>query len=177
MNNDSEWLRKLCDLNEEEIARRYKYLGEGISRKVYAIDGNYVIKLAKDSDGYHQNRVEQYVYTHVNEHLRKYLCPLILFKPKSIIMRRSKPLSEIIKDKYINIKTIRQEKTACRDLNHLAKKYYLYYSDIIDTSSWGKLEDENVLIDYGCTSEEGDHYYNFLFLLNGLSDVNLRDGS
>jgi len=171
MENDLDWLRKLCDLNEEEIAGRYKYLGEGISRKVFAIDDDYVIKLAKDSDGYHQNRVEQYVYTQVNEHLRKYLCPLILFTPKCIIMTRAQPLSEIIKDKSVNIKTIRQEKTACRDLNYLAKKYYLLYDDIIDTSSWGKLEDENVLIDYGCTSEEGDHYYDFLFWLYGLCDV------
>lgn len=164
MNNDIDWLRKLCDLNENEICKRYKYMGEGISRKVFAIDENYVIKIAKDQDGYYQNKVEQYVYTNVSEHLRKYLCPLILFTPKSIIMKRAVPLSEIFKDKTINIKTIRQEKTTRRDLNYLAKKYYLYYSDIIDTSSWGKLEDKNVLVDYGCTSEEGDFYYSLLFL-------------
>jgi len=167
MNNDTDWLSKICTLDEKEISERYKYLGEGISRKVFAIDENYVIKIAKNRDGYYQNRIEQFVYTHVNERQRKYLCPLILFTPKSIIMKRAEPLSEFIKDETIDIKTIRQEKGACRDLNYLAKKYFLYYSDIIDTSSWGKLKEKNVLIDYGCTSEVGDLYYSMLFLLNG----------
>lgn len=57
-------------------------------------------------------------------------------------MRRAVPLQEIIKDKSIDIKKIRSELTAWRDLNYLAKKYYLYYKDIIKINFWGKLEDK-----------------------------------
>ncbi|MFA6941679.1 MAG: hypothetical protein WCQ54_12000 [Clostridiaceae bacterium] len=171
MDNDENWVRKLFYLNEYEISKRYKYLGEGISRKVFAIDDNYVIKIAKNRNGYYQNKVEQFIYTNVNDQLRKYLCPIILFTSKCIIMRRAVPLPEIIKDKSIDIKKIRSEITAWRDLNYLARKYYLYYSDVVKISSWGKLEDNYVLIDYGCTSKEGDFYYGMYFLFSDFLKV------
>ena len=77
-------------------------------------------------------------------------------------MRRAIPLSSLIKDKYINPKTIRPEKESYDDLNKLTKDFILYPEDIISTSSWGIYNNENVLIDYGCTTYLGDAFYTFL---------------
>lgn len=58
MGNDENWGCKLFDLDGYELSKRYKYLGEGIGRKVFAIDDKYVIKIAKNGNGYYQNKGE-----------------------------------------------------------------------------------------------------------------------
>ena len=74
-------------------------------------------------------------------------------------MPRAIQLSSLTSEKYIDIKTIRPEISAKRDLLHLAKRFYLYYNDIKSVSSWGIVNNIAMLIDYGCTNEEGDRYY------------------
>lgn len=150
-------------LSDREISHRYKYLGEGISRRVYSLNDDYVIKLAKGAEGHYQNKVENYVFTHVDQNTLKYLCPIVWFNPRMIIMRKAVPLSKIIKDKHINLATIRPEYTAADDLRALAFNFFLYYRDILATSSWGQLNDTNLLIDYGCTSRIGDIFYDMVF--------------
>lgn len=149
----------IYSMNLSEIKRRYTFLGEGISREVYAVNDNYVIKVAKGREGLYQNRIEKYVYTHANKKLKSYLCPIIWYKPRMIVMPRAVPLSQIINSKFVDLKSIRSEPTAYNDLLYLAKKFYLYFEDIESTSSWGLLNSTPVLIDYGCTSEEGDWFY------------------
>ena len=48
-------------------------------------------------------------------------------------------------------------------LNNMSKKYYLYFNDIIQTSSWGILNNKCVLIDYGCPNKKGVEFYSKLF--------------
>lgn len=151
--------KNICKLSNKEISEKYTFLGEGISREVYAINKEYVVKVAKIDDGRYQNRVENHVYSHANNNLLKYLCPIVWFEPDRIIMRRAIPLSSLIKDKYINLKTIRPEKYSYADLNKLTNNFILYADDIISTSSWGIYNKENVLIDYGCTTYIGDAFY------------------
>ena len=67
--------KNICNMSDKEIAKKYKFLGEGICRKVYSINEDYVVKVAKVDDGEYQNRVENYVYTHASKNLIKYLCP------------------------------------------------------------------------------------------------------
>ena len=155
--------KKICNLSNKEIARKYKFLGGGISRKVYSINKDYVIKVAKPDDGSYQNRVENHVYTHASKNLIKYLCPIVWFQPDRIIMRRAIPLSSLIKDKYIDLKTIRPEKESYVDLNTLTNNFILLADDIISTSSWGIYNNEKVLIDYGCTTYLGDAFYTFFY--------------
>ncbi|MBC8060881.1 MAG: hypothetical protein H7Y18_09465 [Clostridiaceae bacterium] len=150
-------------LSDRQIEDKFLYLGEGIARKVYAIDDEYVIKIAKGVDGLFQNQVEYYVYSKVNSTLLSYLCPILAFHPRILLMKRAIPLSNYNQNKRINLKTIRKEKNSETKLNYLADKYYLYYNDIISSSSWGELNKKNVLIDYGCTSVSGDRYYGKLF--------------
>lgn len=155
--------KKICTLSNKEIAKKYVFLGEGLSREVYSINEDYVIKVAKIDDGSYQNRVENHVYTHAPKYLLKYLCPIVWFEPNRIIMRRAIPLSSLIKDKYIDLKTIRPEKESYANLNKLTSDFILLAEDIISTSSWGIYNKENVLIDYGCTTYLGDVFYNFLY--------------
>ena len=60
MSNYRRVFKEIYSMNWYEINNRYKYLGEGISRRVYAIDEKYVVKIAKNNEGYFQNRVERY---------------------------------------------------------------------------------------------------------------------
>jgi hypothetical protein len=142
-----------------EIENRYTFLGEGISRAVYAVNDKFVIKVAKGREGVYQNRVERYVYSHASKALRSYLCPILWYKSGMIVMPRATPLSQLINNKFVDLKTIRSEPTAYKDLLYLTKKFYLFFEDIESTSSWGILNNVPVLIDYGCTSEEGDLFY------------------
>ena len=59
--------KNICNLSNEEIAKKYLFLGEGISREVYSINKYYVIKVAKIDDGSYQNRIENHVYTHATQ--------------------------------------------------------------------------------------------------------------
>ena len=54
---------------------------------------------------------------------------------------------------------IRPEKESYADLNKLTQNFILDADDIISTSSWGIYNNENVLIDYGCTTYLGDIFY------------------
>lgn len=158
----------LYKLKTEDFDLNFKFLGEGISRKVYALDDKYVIKVAKDKEGIYQNRVEHYVYTHINFKLKKYLASIACFKPNLIIMERAIPLRNTVKDEYINVFNFYKDKNFFKDLCYLADKYYLFYEDLISSSSWGIINDNIVLIDYGCTSVFGDMYYDMEFIMNSL---------
>jgi len=155
--------KNICNKSNNEITKKYEFLGEGISREVYAINKDYVVKIAKLDDGEYQNRVENHVYTHATKNLIKYLCPIVWFEPARIIMRRAIPLSSLISDKYINLKTIRKEKESYDELNKLTTTFILLPDDICSTSSWGIYNNEIVLIDYGCTTYLGDAFYNALY--------------
>jgi hypothetical protein len=154
---------KIYQLSDRQINHNYKYLGEGISRRVYSLNDDYVIKLAKGSEGHYQNKVEHYVFTHVDSNILRYLCPIVWFNPRMIIMKKAVPLSKIIRDRHINLATIRPEQNAADDLRSMAFNFFLYYKDILATSSWGELSGANVLIDYGCTSRIGDIFYEMVF--------------
>ncbi|MFL0247792.1 hypothetical protein [Candidatus Clostridium stratigraminis] len=164
------FFKNLCNLRSTDFDLKFLFLGEGISRKVYALDKDYVIKVAKGNEGIYQNKVELYVFTHVNLKLKKYLSPIACFKPNILIMERAVPLTNTLKDKYINVFNFSKDKAFFNDLCFLADKHYLFYEDLISVSSWGMLKDNNVLIDYGCTSPFGDMFYDLKFIMNSFKN-------
>jgi hypothetical protein len=166
LNINQQLFKELYSLKEEDFYKRFEFLGEGISRKVFALNDEYVLKLAKDEEGYYQNKIEQHVYSYCPVKLKKYLCPIACYKPHLLIMKRAEPLASVIGEKYVNLKTLRKEPKLFDDLNYLADKFYLFYEDLICVSSWGSLNSENVLMDYGCTSYNGDFFYEMYFLFN-----------
>jgi hypothetical protein len=155
--------KRICNMSSKEIAKKYVFLGEGLCRRVYSINEDYVVKVAKIDGGRYQNQIENHVYTHANKNFLKYLCPIVWFEPDRIIMRRAIPFSSLSKEKYIDLKTIRPEKESYTDLNKLTKHFILDPDDIVSTSSWGILNNENVLIDYGCTTYLGDAFYSIFY--------------
>lgn len=157
--NDKKLFKQVCSLSNKEIAKKYEFIGEGMCREVYSITEDYVVKVAKVDGGRYQNSIENHVYTHASKNLLKYLCPIIWYEPNRIIMRRAIPLSSIIKDKQIDLKTIRPEKESYDDVKKLTHDFILDPEDIISTSSWGIYNNKNVLIDYGCTTYLGDIFY------------------
>ena len=165
MRSEEEWFHSIYLYTKKKIRKKFVYLGQGISRKVYAINDDYVIKLAKGHEGLYQNKVEYYIFTHASNNLKKYLCPIIWFKPRMIVMKRAVPLSELTNNKNIDLKTIRTEKKAFEELTELYERFFLLYEDIISTSSWGILNEEKVLVDYGCTNDLGDLFYDIKFSL------------
>jgi hypothetical protein len=169
LNITQQLFTELYNLKEEEFYKRFEFLGEGISRKVFMLNEEYVLKLAKDEEGYYQNKIEQHVYSYCPTRLKKYLCPIVCFKPRLLIMKKAEPLVKVIQGKYVNLKNLRKEAELFQDLNYLADKFHLFYEDLICVSSWGSLNGENVLIDYGCTSYNGDFYYEMYFLFNKIS--------
>jgi hypothetical protein len=160
---DEVLFKHVCSLNSKIIREKYKYLGEGISREVYAINEDFVVKVAKGNEGIYQNRIENHVYTHVDKNLLKYLCPISWFQPNRLIMRRAIPLSKFNKNQFIDINSLRPEKELSADLRRLANSFLLFYEDIISVSSWGIYKNEQVLIDYGCTEKTGDVFYRVFY--------------
>ncbi len=153
------YFRKIHRMNLNEIHQRYEYIGEGISRIVYGINDQWVVKVAKGIEGLYQNKVELYVYKHCGNRFKKYLCPIIWHRPDMIIMPRAIPISKITKNKKIDLKLIRPEPEAFNDLMDFTKRFYMLYEDIEAASSWGILNKTPVLIDYGCTDRKGDRFY------------------
>lgn len=167
--NDLNILIKYLDtLSIKDYKKNFTFLGEGIARKVFALNKNLVVKVAKDEDGLHQNFVESYIYNNAPLNLKRYLCPVLIYKKNFLIMPRAEKLLNIRRASFVNLDELRDENTVYEDIANLSEKFLLFKEDLYVHSSWGFLNDNYYLIDYGCTSEKGDLYYDFIMRLNGL---------
>lgn len=151
----------LNSFSNNDFKKHFKFLGEGIARKVYSLSDNLVIKVAKNNaDGYHQNFVEEFIYYNAPSHIKRYLCPIYYCNDRIIIMEKALPYNKYLKENIpINLKELRDEPTVTRDIEELISNYYLFRSDIYSSTSWGIINNSFYLIDFGCTSNFGDHYY------------------
>lgn len=160
MNLTNEFIEELNNYSQKKFKKKFKFLGEGIARKVYALDDKYVVKVAKNDDGYHQNFVERYIYASSPPELKRYLCPIYYSNDKIIIMAKATPYNKITgRHSFVNPSQFREEPTIKTDLNSLIYKYHLYTDDIYAARSWGVIDGKYYLIDFGCTSELGDRFY------------------
>ncbi|MGL5634616.1 MAG: hypothetical protein ACRDDL_06105 [Sarcina sp.] len=170
MELDSNNIEKLNNYSMKTLKKKFKFLGEGIARKVFSIDDKYVIKVAKNDDGYHQNFVERFIYANSPEELKKYLCPIYYSNDRIIIMAKATPYNKIIgKHIFVNPRDFRNEEYVVEDLKKLISTFHLYTEDIFAARSWGVINGEFFLIDFGCTSDFGDMYYDgikSLYFLN-----------
>ena len=156
----TEFIEELNNYPLKKLKKKFKFLGEGIARKVYALDDSFVVKVAKNDDGYHQNFVERYIYGNCPPELKRYLCPIYYSNDKIIIMAKAEPYNKITgKHSFINPNKFRDEPSVKNDLNILISKYHLYVDDIYAARSWGLIDGKYYLIDFGCTSDLGDMFY------------------
>ena len=161
-------MKYLSNLPMKEYKKKFTFLGEGIARKVFALNKNLVVKVAKDEDGLHQNFVESYIFKNAPYNLKKYLCPVLLYNKRILIMPRAEVFPNIRRKTFVDLKKLREESSIEEDIYTLGEKYFLFKEDLYVHSSWGIINDNYYLIDYGCTSCEGDLYYDFLMRTNGL---------
>ena len=161
-------MKYLSNLPMKEYIKRFTFLGEGIARKVFALNKNLVVKVAKDEDGLHQNFVESYIFKNAPYNLKRYLCPVLLYNKRILIMPRAEIFPNIRRKTFVDLKELREESSIEEDIYTLGEKYFLFKEDLYVHSSWGIINDNYYLIDYGCTSCEGDLYYDFLMRTNGL---------
>lgn len=144
----------------KKLKKKYEFLGEGIARKVFALDNKYVIKVAKNEDGYHQNFVERYIYANCEPEIKRYLCPIFYSNDRIIIMAKAIPYNKIIgKHDFVDPRNFRIEQTVVDDLKKLISEYHLFTEDIFTARSWGVINGTFYLIDFGCTSDFGDVFY------------------
>ena len=160
-----------CEKSSKNLSINYfkkhlLFLGEGISRVVFALNNSLVLKVAKSSDGFMQNFIENYVYNTCPNNLKKYLCPVIFCNTKYLIMLRTTPYVDIYNEKFIDISILRDEPTAKDDLSLLANNFHLFKDDLNKVSSWGILNNQCYLIDYGCNNPSSDDFYNNLMINN-----------
>ncbi|BDC02631.1 hypothetical protein LTX14_000157 [Clostridium perfringens] len=161
-------MKYLSNLPMKEYKKRFTFLGEGIARKVFALNKNLVVKVAKGEDGFHQNFVESYIFKNAPYKLKRYLCPVLLYNKRILIMPRAEIFPNIRRKTFVDLKKLREENSIEEDIYTLGEKYFLFKEDLYVHSSWGIINDTYYLIDYGCTSEEGDLYYDLIMKINGL---------
>lgn len=164
--NNLDFKEYFNDLPKDYFKRNLTFLGEGISRITFALNDLLVLKVAKSYDGLMQNFTENYVYKNSNDNLKKYLCPIIFCNNKYLIMLRASPYINIYNKKFINISDLRDEKEAESDIILLANTFDLFKDDLKKTSSWGILNNEYYLIDYGCNNPKSDEVYRNLMINN-----------
>lgn len=149
-------------MSKKEISGKYKLLGEGGGRLIYGLDDRYVIKLSKSDGGDEQCEQEYYIYNDIEENLKRYLCPVIWYKDDMLIMRKAIPLAKNRKEKSKNVfkfLNVGINDTLYLNTMKLIEAYDLLYGDIKSLSSWGMIDNQIVLIDYGCTNEIYDKYF------------------
>lgn len=160
--SDTKLFENIFLMSKREIDARFQLFGEGGGRLIYALDNNYVIKLSKFDGGLKQCRAEHYIYNNAQEDLKKYLCPVVWYKEDMLIMRKAIPFAKNKKRKnedFFNIFNIKKEDTLYKNIIELVKTYDLLFGDIKSLSSWGLLDNQIVLIDYGCTNDIFDKYF------------------
>lgn len=162
--------KELDRLSLKKISQKYKFLGEGIARKVYAIDDKYVVKISKGIDGFYQNSVENYIYTKASDELKTILCPIEYFSKKYLIMKRAIPMSTLTNKRYIDVSKFNGYNHLKDFMNILVGKFFLLEEDLYSPTSWGYLDNKLCLIDYGCTTDYGDFYYDFILTLNKIDN-------
>lgn len=146
----SDMFENIYYMRPEEIRLNFKFLGAGISRAVYAIDDYFVVKRATCMDGFDQCGLEKKIYENSGAKYKKYLCPVIWYRPGMLVMPRAVPFTDLSPNTLFNINSL--GRGAGADLKRLSRKYNLLFEDILSSSSWGLLAGRPVLIDYGCTN-------------------------
>lgn len=160
--SNTELFKKIFLMSNTDIERTYEYLGEGAGRTVYAINKRYVIKLSKSEGGDKQCEMEKYIFNNAPRYLKKYLCPVVWYENDMVIMKRATSLVQTKEDSHKNIFRflgISVEDPFYKKINKLIDIFDLLYGDVKSLSSWGLLDGQLVLIDYGCTYKLYKKYF------------------
>lgn len=138
--------------------KAYKYLGSGSGRRVFDLNDDTVIKIAKNKRGLAQNQIEYEISTAESSQL----FAKVLYASKDfkyIIMERADRINSIYYVyKYFNVSSSSRLKEV-KEIKEILNKYNLLMSDLSRSVNWGKKNDRPVIIDYGFTREVRKRFY------------------
>ncbi|MCR1950796.1 MULTISPECIES: hypothetical protein [unclassified Clostridium] len=136
----------------------YRYIGSGSARRVFDLGNGYVIKIAKNEAGIAQNKVEYQISSIDSSDLFAKVKEAS-YNFDYLIMQKADKINNI-KDilYYFNVRSI-DELFSLRELQNIVYRYNLLANDLCRTSSWGIVNGEPVIIDYGFTREVRARYY------------------
>jgi hypothetical protein len=143
-------------------------IGSGTSRDVYSINKNYVIKVAKNDLGYHQNYSESCIY---DEYKDLNLFAKIIKSSNTylwVIQDKAKPLLEN-NDKYLQIVNLINQLELNNHVNvedpflitlknFIIKSNWKFLSDFKKADSFGLINGNLHIIDYGVNNEVFDKF-------------------
>ena len=155
---NDEYFMEISSLSKKKLFKSFHYLGEGAARMVFALNNDLVIKVPKNEFGIFQNCIESYIYSHAEDQFKRYLCPIVWYQPELLVAVRAIPIDDE-KEYFNSLRIFCGNITFYQDILAISKTFYLSKDDIRATSSWGKLNGEKVLIDYGCPSTQGYIFY------------------
>lgn len=136
----------------------YRYIGAGSARKVYDLNNGFVIKIARNIKGIAQNEAE-FLISNDDESSLFAKVYFLSDDYKYLIMEKAngiKSEKEILN--YFKIQNKKQLKSN-EDIKEVHDKYNLVWADLYKFTSWGKIKDKLVLIDYGYTKEIYNKFY------------------
>lgn len=120
-------------------------IGEGSGRKVYDLGNGYVLKEPYSETGFQQNETELHVYDNAIS-IREYLCLTFQGENNCNIMKK---VDLITLEEFNAIKNNPKIKSV---IDYLYEHFDLN-DDINHYKSWGKINGEYVLFDYGYTNK------------------------
>ncbi|WP_294385063.1 hypothetical protein [uncultured Clostridium sp.] len=136
----------------------YRYIGAGSARKVYDLNNGFVIKIARNIKGIAQNEAE-FLISNDDESSLFAKVYFLSDDYKYLIMEKANGIkSEKELLNYFKIQNKKQLKSN-EDIKEVHDKYNLVWADLYKFTSWGKIKDKLVLIDYGYTKEIYNKFY------------------
>ena len=136
----------------------YRCIGSGSGRRVFDIDSEYVVKVAKNKKGKAQNLVEKNIWEATQSNLLAEVSRIsddykLLFMAKAEEIESMTYVRE-----YFHVKNNR-ELFQLEDLKEIVRNYHLMLEDLCKKTSWGIINSRPVIIDYGYTVEVRRKYY------------------
>ena len=136
----------------------YRYIGAGSSRRVYDLNNGFVIKIARNIKGIAQNEVE---YLISGEDSSDILAKVYFVSEdyRYLIMEKANLFNS--QDEFLRYFNIGDKKEISNNklIKAIHDKYNLVWADLYKFTSWGKIKNRYVLIDYGYTLEVCRKYY------------------
>lgn len=136
----------------------YRYIGAGSAREVYDLDNGFVIKVARNIKGIAQNKAESLISNDDNSSLFAKVY-FVSDDYRYLIMKKANNIKS--EEELLNYFKI-QNKRELRNnevIKEIHDKYNLVWADLYKFTSWGKIKNKLVLIDYGYTKEIYDKFY------------------
>ena len=154
-------LHKFLD-RKKYVDEHYKLINKGTGRYVYNINNEYVLKLAKNNKGIEQNKTEISVsnsgkYNDITANIVEYDTNglyLIQQKAYRVTEQNFKDITGLQLDGFLyylrhNIKWDGSNVKFYNKVNSLVKDFSLDRFDITSEDSWGIINNNVVIVDYG----------------------------